>query len=208
MKMRTNLPAGYSQALLHFSGVGLPRTAAISFGMDQLGTVPDVGTICGTLISLWATHLDSQLSNSCTFTGVRVKAGPMETGPFADVGASNVGGNANAATSPAVCYLVRKVTGSGGKSGTGRMFVPGLADNEVDEAGKISTTRLTSLGTAWTAFFNALVTANIPMVLLHSYGDYTNSAGQPVHVEPKDPTPVTSLVIDGTVATQRRRQRR
>jgi hypothetical protein len=96
--------------------------------------------------------------------------------------------------------LVRKNTGLGGRKNRGRFFLPGMVSEEgVNNVGIIDTADRTAYQGGADAFLAALGTGDLilPMVILHNdYGDDT-----------PDPTPVTSLTVDSTISTQRRRLR-
>jgi hypothetical protein len=208
MTMKLNLPSGHSLCQLLFTGAAVPSGAAISFdvlhsvaGLDPVGVATQV-------ISLYGTHLKATITPDVTLAGVRVKQGPMETGPFALVSANVPGTDTGASDAPPVALLVRKNTAAGGKSGSGRMYVPGLGSTRVTVGGDVQTSDITTRQTAWTAFLAALTAAQIPMFVAHTFGTYVNSKGETVTVPAVSPTPVTNLAVQSRAATQRRRQRR
>jgi 2C-methyl-D-erythritol 2,4-cyclodiphosphate synthase len=74
----------------------------------------------------------------------------------------------------------------------------------------VSATRRPNLQAQYDAFLIALATNDIPMFLLHSWGSYHKLDGDEVvvHTVPlRAPTEVTSLSVDATIGTQRRRLR-
>jgi len=208
MAMKVNLPNGFGHVNFFFGGVGLPTGAACSFGLGGAGAPNTPAGLAAELIGYWTTRLKAQTSISVSLTGCRVKLGPMETGPFALVGASVAGSAAGTAVSPAVAYIVRKNSAMGGKRGSGRFFHPGSQDPKVNEAGVIDAPTLTALQAAWDGFMGDLAASTLEMVLLHTYGTYVKQDGTTVVVPAQDPTPVTSLTVEAMVGTQRRRQRR
>lgn len=73
----------------------------------------------------------------------------------------------------AMALIARKVTGQLGRSGRGRMFIPGvLADGDVNENGQIELASRTIFQNACTGFLNNLLTEaegiSAPPVLLHA----------------------------------------
>jgi hypothetical protein len=202
------LPEGYYQAALFFTGNNCPTGAAITFAGEDSGGSDAPTSIATQIKDLWATTIDAQTNSEVTLASIRVKKGPMEDGPFATVTVANAGGLAGAPSAPQCALLVRKNSAIGGKSGSGRMYVPGIRESTVLSSGLLEPTELGALQTAWTAFYNGLVTNLTPMALAHNYGEYVNSKGETVVVPPRVPTPVTSLTCDARVATQRRRNRR
>lgn len=92
--------------------------------------------------------------------------------------------------------LVRKNTASGGRKQRGRMFVPPFNTNEGDvtAAGFLDGTYLASQNDGWADFLTSLAADDVFPWLLHT--------------DPADaPTPITSLLVQPQVATQRRRMR-
>lgn len=206
--MNVYLPADFAHCLLGFTGTAAPTGAAITFGVGDTAGNTSPTAIATTIISLWGTHIDSLTSNQLTFSSCRVKKGPMEDGPFAELATANVGGQSGDSTQPNTTWLVRKITNLGGKMGQGRMYVPGVGDSIIDQGGTITSANRTSYEAAWSAFFAAINSAGYPMMLLHTFGDYVNSKGQTVVVPARGPSQVTALTVDSKVATQRRRLRR
>lgn len=110
-------------------------------------------------------------------------------------GPANAGNPATGLTSN-TAVLVQKLSAVGGRRNKGRMYVPGINPEAVDNAGFLTGVDLA----AWNTAFNNLylgVTSGTFLdnpVIFHSVGDPT-------------PTVVTDLDVDPRVATQRRRMR-
>lgn len=206
--MELNLPTGYYLAQLFFTGNAAPTGAAITFAGRDVGGSTSAAGIAGIIATTWGTNLDNETNSLLTLGTVRVKKGPMEDGPFGVVNTANTGNKAASAASPNVAYLVRKNTALGGKKGSGRLYMPGVAEADVNENGDLVAARLTALQSAWQNFHAALQTATVPMYLAHSHGTYVNTKGQTITVPAITPSEVTSLSLDNRVATQRRRLRR
>jgi len=173
-------------------GAGSPTTAATAIN------------------TAWTTHIRALLNSGCTFLGTRVKFGPMDDGPFAYVAANLAGTRAGSAAPPNTAALIRKSSSIGGRQGTGRMYQPGLLENEVSDIGDLTSTPFNEYKTAYTAFLGALNSVSLPMYLLHSWGTYTKLSGNDpvfVTVDIRAPTEVLALTVDSKVATQRRRLR-
>lgn len=187
------IPAGYSQVNLRFTGVYLPNGAEMVFGVDNtVGATPDA--IALDVENAWVTaDMDANQTDGVTLSSILVKNGPNSTGPSAERGVSSTGDKTTPGWGPQVSFLIRKSTALGGRRGRGRMYMPGGAEADINGAGQIEAATLTALQTDCTAFLNALLAADCPMVLLHS--DATT------------PTLVTALTVDATAATQRRRLR-
>lgn len=108
--------------------------------------------------------------------------------------------SATAYASPVVSHVVQKRTGLVGKAHRGRLYLPGVPEAEVDEAGTLSGTRVNEVNTQVDALAEALV-ALAPItkiVLLH---DSTSPGALP-------PDTVLELQCTTTVGTMRPRQRR
>lgn len=97
-------------------------------------------------------------------------------------------------------YLIRKRTDAAGRRGRGRFYLPGVAEANVSPTGVLDGVLLPEANTAAAAFLTGVqaLTSVQDMVVLH------RSEG--LGTEPA-PTPVTSLVADTRIATQRRRLR-
>lgn len=208
MALEIFLPPDYYAAQLFFTGTSAPSGAAITFGGHATFVDSTPAAIAALIVTAWGTRIDPEIVNTLTLATVRVKKGPMEDGPFAQVTANNAGASSGTAGPPSVAFLIRKNTAFGGKKGAGRMYLPGVKETDVDETGAVVAGKVTLLQTAFNGFLNDLAAANAHMHLLHSYGSYTSSKGVVTVVPSRTPDQVTSLAVDNRVATQRRRLRR
>ncbi len=97
-------------------------------------------------------------------------------------------------------YIIRKTTASGGRRNRGRMYVPGVLEGVVSEAGVLAGATITALNASAAtlkpggAVHTAFGFLGDP-VILHDSGSQT-------------PTPITDLGAQLLVGTQRRRLRR
>lgn len=199
------IPVDFGQVTATFSGSGVPTGAAITYGFAN-GSLSSAATIASTMRGLIQTHLMPPLIQNTGLAKVLVKLGPNEDGPSAEVSSTTAGGDVSAQAPPNVAYLVQKSTLLGGRRNRGRFFLPGVDETEVDQTGLVSAGKLASLETAVDNFFDALVTADLPMFLLHN--DEVDENGDPIPGTAPAPTAVTSLNVSSIVATQRRRLRR
>jgi len=188
------IPSGFGQANIVFSGGSLPTGAEVTLGFEN--TVPQTAAACATAIrAAWATHILDQQVTAITLDHVLVKLGPNATGPSA-ISVSGVTGSINSAgTSPAQALLVRKHTALGGRRHRGRMYVPGFYEGNFNSAGAADSTWLATMQTSFNDFYAAMITAGVDLTLLHADGVIS-------------PTTITSLEVEVTMGTQRRRQRR
>ena len=192
------IPAGYGQVNLQFTGDVLPTGAECTFGVD-LGSLPttleDLADAVANAYNV--EQCDSDVVAGVVLSSVLVKAGPNATGPSV-VLAVNIPGTASGqSVGPNTAYLLQKNTNFGGRAGRGRMYLPGCSESAVDQNGLLNGSGATVVGGHWNDFAANLATYGTPLVLLHSSGSPLNT-----------PTVITSITCDARVATQRRRNRR
>lgn len=190
-----NIPTGFAQVNLQWTGTGTPTGAEVVFGVNQdFGMGPaDVCTAVEAAIE--ASDIDEVWSANATLSNIHVKLGPNTTGPAADLGVSFVGLNGGNTGYAGASLLVHKITATGGRKGRGRMFIPAIPEGDIAIGGNIEVAPLATAVTQFDAFLAALTTELVPMVLLHN--------------DPGDaPDDVTALLVDSKAATQRNRQRR
>lgn len=189
------IPDSFAQANVRFTGGALPFGAECTFGFTVAefeGTPADAATTIG---DLWADTFGPQQTAMVGVSSVLVKFGPNDTGPSAEVAGPGSAGVGTSVVPPNWSVLISKQTASGGRKNKGRMFVPGLAEGSVDNAGVINSAVLPDWQAACDAFFDGMVAADMTLVLLHNHPDDT-------------PTFLTGLQVQSTGATQRRRMRR
>lgn len=194
------IPAGYAQVNLLFAGSGVPTGAEVTFGVELPLTGSTPAGVAASVIAAYNTaNFKTQMATSVSLANVLVKFGPNATGPSALVVANISGTGTAGEVNPNTAALVRKNTNEGGRSGRGRFYWPGVGEGDIGNAGVLTSAFIAGFPSKLTAFLGALDSADIPMVLLHSA-----ASGIPI----TDPLTVTSLTLDPTVATQRRRLRR
>lgn len=190
-------PPGFADCSYEIKQLGLNRPAYCTFGVDPVDTDPSL--VATALLGAFnaAGSFKSILDSSATLTAVRVSLGTDGTADLVTVlPASAAGGTTAVTTPPNVAILVHKATARGGRRGRGRMYLPWCAQaTQIDEAGQVNATLITTLNAAMLAWRVALNTANCPLVLLHGPG----KTGVPA------PDPVLTLTVDRLAATQRRR---
>lgn len=192
------IPIDFAQVNLLFDGEGLPTGAQMTFGVDvsAFSGEPDAA---GAQVNaeVAAADIMGNVTDFITYRGCLVKYGPDATGPSALVSDEIVGALESQAAPPNVSALIRKLTAAGGRSGRGRCYLPGIAEGDIFASGALGESRRDGISTAFNAFRTAMATADLPLVVLHQ-------AGAPLTT----PTPITFLICDTNVATQRRRLRR
>lgn len=191
------IPLDYSQVNLIFTSTGLPTGAECTFAVDNAGGATPAAIAAAVDAGIVAHNINDYWVPSLILESILVKNGPNATGASALV-ASGIGGTgAGDPDSPNVSVLLHKVTGSGGRTGRGRMYIPGVPTAQVSPAGILNTTYVDGVTAAWNAFRVAMDGIGHEPVLLHA-------PGSPV----TDPIGITSFECDQRVATQRRRLRR
>jgi hypothetical protein len=193
------IPSGYGQANFLFEGASLPYGAQTTIGFEVgVGFAGDPTDAAHEFFDAYgANSVYSSIAQGVNLVGVSVKFGPSATGPSGIWTDTWNGTATGGAAAPNTAWLVRKVTALGGHAGRGRMYWPGVPEEEVDDAGTIASgTRGTFEGKIGD-MFAALVLEDLNPVLFHG-------PQSPVSA----PTLITGYAVDSRVATQRRRLRR
>lgn len=111
--------------------------------------------------------------------------------------ATPVAGTGSSQPLPQNCaYLIHKQTAAGGRSGKGRWYMPSAAEGVVDSVGNIDSATITAMNTACAGYISdmgAIIGVDSTFLLHSLVGDIPNA--------------VVSMVLDGKIATQRRRLR-
>lgn len=191
------IPANYAQVNMIFTGAPVPTGAQWTFGLNNSVTSLTPTGLANIVRTHWTTWLKSFTDSNMSLSTIRVKNGPNDTGPFVNAAGGGAGSAANTCVAPNTAILVRKATLFGGRSGSGRLFFPGVDEAWIDEGGVVGPATVTALQTAFTGFLTAFQTSLVTMVVLHG-------PSSPLAT----PTEVTGLVVQSLTATQRRRLRR
>lgn len=193
------IPPGFAQVNYIFAGVAVPTGAECTMGIDvtENGLTPDA--LAEALFDAWGTaDMPGLQTTEVALREVRVKYGPNEFGPTGTDTGSFPGETAAPTCPPNTSVLIRKSTAFGGKAGTGRLYIPCVAESFVDGTGALIGGYTTSRQTPVNAWLASFTTLDAPAVLLHD-------VGSPLY---PTPSPITALTIQPRVATQRRRLRR
>lgn len=151
------------------------------------GTGPEI-TAQAVADTILTTTLLQGVSNAAVVTAIEVSDPIVQT-----TWTGSKPGNYNAqATPPNASYLITKQGGP--RRRHGRMYLPGVVENLVDNNGNLDAALLADLDSGVQAWFNAL-TAN----------EWNIRQGFPL--APTEPAIVTGLSASPLVATQRRRLR-
>lgn len=180
------------------------ETGTHPFSCVYGGLVTGLGSGLGLAQDIANSWIDNILPNLCddvSFKGatwVDLRSTSGDSGPVPDLPGSTDGGNSDSMTSPAVCFLVHWQVPGGRNTKNGRSYLPGVSEAAVGPSGVLSGSGIVDLQDDILTFLQ----------------DVTEGDNGDVSVisVPRDGTPasrsIVTGVLDTTVATQRRRQRR
>lgn len=194
------IPVGYAQCSMVFYRDGDLEEMDCTFGVatsDLENTASDVALAVGHVFS------STGLPNGVHL--VRVKCLVAQEGdvPQSQEATAIANGSGTAKLLPQNCAMLwKKITGHGGRRGRGRMYLPFVREDDCDDVGNLSSTTITAQQTTADLFLAELADtahgAATPMVLLHHQGESLVPL----------PYPVTGLVVDPRIGSQRQRLRR
>jgi hypothetical protein len=195
--MTLAIPPGFAQAAYHFSLVGDPEEMVTTMGYE-ISNAGSAQTLANSLADGFTNTVFpvAIMSDQATFKGVKLRVGQDGGPPVIVEAPRNVPGTSGQGyPTQNVAILFRKTTGLGGRRGRGRCYLPPfwVKESEVAPNGVMTTAQVDMLQGCADRWF-----ALGSPVLLHEQG--------PVGTPP--PTPLTGIVADPSVATQRRRLRR
>lgn len=199
------IPVGFAQVQIQITHSGMARRAMITYGVDVSGAGGDYLGIAQDIPGLWQTGHAATFDDNTTFGPVTLRVGQDGGEALVVTGTASFVGTASSQTiAPNNALLVRKLTSRGGRRGRGRMYIPWiLGESNVDEVGRVDSgyaaTRNVALATLRTA--HGTSSPPCPMVLLHA----TSADGVDPPTTPGPPDPITALVCDLIVGSQRRR---
>ena len=200
------IPPGFAQAAMVFDLQDDPQPIIVTIGLDLAGGITDFLLAAADVGAAWSdvggTSLQGLMCGAYTLRSVRLAVG-QDGGPPLVVEApiGLPGGHSEACLVQNTALLIRKRSALAGREHRGRMFVPGISELNVGSNGTIGATTVTAYQTRANNFLNKLRDAGTidNAVILHTSPQI---GGAP------PPTVITNLVVDSTVATQRRRLRR
>lgn len=192
------IPEGYGQLAIAFNCAGKTTDFVTTIGVD-LRVISDLPTVLDSIRGIWVAG-GACLNPTNILADYRVNGWTLtwqtDTGPvIATRGAEGQGTLSGAAPPPNCSYMVRKVTARGGRQGRGRMFFPPLwtSESNVDAAGNLTSVARNAIQITIDDVMTDWLATTFPPVLLHSDADA--------------PDDITSLALQQTLATQRRRLR-
>jgi hypothetical protein len=188
--MPLNIPTGYFQIAFYHSLSNSQRVAVCTIGAQYIGT--DFANEVIEMANVWGSAVMPQLSSGVVYNRCTVS---NDIGVVEDMSVNFAGGITEAAAPWQVAYLIKKVTSFPGRFNRGRMYLPGVDETKIDNAGRIDAAKVTTLAQAMVSLGVGMGQASFNPQLLHN--------------SPPDraPTSITALNVDPFVATQRRRLR-
>lgn len=199
------IPPGFAQASVQIRMDGDPDPWYITHGIDLTENTTTFQFAASKVVGAWTENILAQLPTSARVSGVQLQIGQDGPDNLTLFFPYDIQGGSTGDKLPQNCAaLVTKVTERAGRTGKGRVFIPSLLlDSVVNNIGVISGDAMSALQGDLDQILPYLaepIPGNdsvTPMVLLHN-------AGVPGGTTP---TPVTDLVLQPVIATQRRRLR-
>lgn len=223
--MPLNIPVGDGVAAWHFRYDNDPEEMVCTMGVRP-ATPPLAQGAAERLLAAWRTHLLPQQLSTVQLLRCTVRTRQDGGGDIVHVATPSttaIGTTTGSGLPSNSAIIVEKLTLRAGRRGRGRMFVPGINDTQVDNAGLVAAANIASWNTALQAFLGALgaVSGGTPVqspvipLLLHGSTTETVRSSSPgsrtvtVTEVGEGPLPdeITNFVIDPRIGTQRRRLR-
>lgn len=194
----TTVPDGYCEMQFLYSN-GLGAGGGMWTLGWQTGGVTDSDED-ENIVAAWEPLVNEQLCGSATWNTLRLVFGTAN--PSAPI-VRDVPAGVDFASVPALtyntAYLVQKRSNQGGRANRGRMYLPGCAEAQVDDAGNFSPGARDNLQTA-------LEDAIAGTTAAFLNGGAPGSQGAILHADPNTtPTLIQSYSVTAKVATQRKR---
>lgn len=172
------IPAGYGEASIFVTGGPGTAPYVTTIGVALAGIDPDdYVQAADDIMTAYVSQFADLTSDQCYVDHVQLAIG-LGGGVSGSVDSSNApvqGGNAGDMAPLSMSVIARKVTGSLGRKGRGRSFIPCvLRRNDVDEAGNLAPATAQGFDERWNDFLVALATAvpgrAMSPVVLHNDG--------------------------------------
>lgn len=175
------IPPGFaSAAFVHTSSLGT-QPFVTTLGVDISNFGGTFSAAANFLFVTWDDTIMREVDTSLQLQKVTLSIGQDGPGGSVDSTLAPAGGARSGAEAPvAMAAIARKNTGQFGRSGRGRMFLPGvLGQADVSGDGSIVAARQAQINTRLTELLDTLVVGDpgglnaLPPVLLHSPGGPT-----------------------------------
>lgn len=192
--MPLNIPEGFYEVAFHHSLTGSLHVSICTLGVQHVGT--DFENQANGVASAWGENIMQSMSDVWRYDKAVFR---NADGAVKERLTGFPGTTAHPATTANTTFLIRKLTGVPGRRHKGRMFLPGVSEQDVDPTGQVAASKLTELNNNLLNFGGALNLVQFHMVLLH------NTVADPAIITL--PTAIVNLVSDPRAATQRNRMR-
>lgn len=196
------VPPGFAEVSLGFTRSGDPEPMYNVWGVDLNDLPPEeYGDLGPDFGNAFMAACVEAIDDSIVLTNIKVRIG-NDGDPFVFEFAANIPGTDSYSIVPQnTAILVRKLSALGGRKGRGRAFLPWVSETSVSDAGVLTPTYVT----AWQANMDDFITNRLDSA---GTGLSVDLGLVILHNDATVPTPVTNLIVDPMVATQRRRLRR
>ncbi len=204
------MPLVYSAGLLryahHFKMIGdaeeMVTTCAVQLTSTQVAPQPVLDAIHNAGRTMWAGLGPTNITLVKTMGYFHPAATKVST-VFESI-PSQAGGNAPPTFPPNCAFLIKKSSTLAGRAGKGRWYFPGVREGSVDDVGTITGATVTSTTNLFTSYRDTIkaIAGVADLVLVHN-----RALGQ-ADAEFWSPSPITNMICDPRIATQRQRLRR
>lgn len=197
LRLMSHINPEEAEWAIPFHHASAARTAFCIVGSDYTGAPEDLPTACDEFLSTFNDHFGDALDSQITLGPCTVRARPPFTAdPIAASGSATFSDGTTSDVAPSNCaVLLKKGTARGGRKGRGRLYLPwAVGEGQVTDVGTLDPALVASYNSraaSWLA--NPDATGVSELLLLHT--DAADGLGNPL----------TSLVCDPLLATQRRR---
>lgn len=170
------IPPGYGSASFVFTSNEGTEPFVCTLGVDLTAVGGEYVKAANKLMSTWMDTILEIQDTDVVLDRVSLLVGSDGGSGSVDSTLPPLNGDRSIEGAPfAMSAIARKHTGSLGRSGRGRMFLPGtLGSGDTGQGGSVGSTRRAAINTALSEFYAALITTDTPgsilPVLLHSEG--------------------------------------
>ncbi len=196
-------------ANFHCRHLSTTRASIVTLAFNDGAIQGSALTWANDLQTAWGNAMKTQLTTEASWfkTTVLKGNGTSEPEVAESTTAEAIGLFAMGTPPPNVAVLVKKRTGFGGRANRGRIYLPwSISEGAVDEVGGIIAGDRTSIQNAINVFANA-VPFNTAQVIANRVYDLPWDSPARSLIAVNIGKPVTSMLVDTRVATQRRRLR-
>ena|SRR5579862_1559743 len=184
------IPAGYYEAAFHHTQLATERPAVCTIGFHYTGS--NFNSDVQFVALSWGQHIMQSMHAEMTFSDFTMR---NQVGTVIELAQAVAGSTAHVPGTPNTAFLVKKITNQPGRFSRGRLFLPGVSEQDVDGGGLVVASKITEVDNNFSAFQADCELHQFAAVVLH------NNA---VH----SPTTLVNFKTDRIAATQRRRMRK